>query len=505
MNVDWRQVWRTVKAHLAGPVGSVLFHVLVILVLVKFAVSEGSKAGVEVEVQMLDTRADKLELEKEVPKPVEKIETPVEPVVNEERPDVATVNTIDIPSDQNEGTGVGNQDGVGIGSGEAALGQGFEVAMTKSPLVMKGLYANRTAGGRGGAIRRFGGSGRGEDAVLRALRWLKKHQDEDGSWAKTESTHGKDGIKSWAALALLCFLAHNETPSSPEFGQTVEKAMKYLVSQQDANGAFSKESYTHGICTYAICESFALTKIMALKDSMDKAVAFIINGQQPQGGYNYGYAKGNRWDMSVSGWQFQAMKAAKMAGCTNERLDEAMKQAVMFLKTQAYDANRGGFGYSGVPGTPGTSSSPSMTGAGALCMQLMGYPKSKEVLSAMVFLREFQFKWEQSAANPGGKAERGQNRAYAYYYITQAKFQKGGADWKEWNAMFSPALISSQFPDGHWEGGDYGQSVYTTVMCVLMLEVYYRYLPTYQQAAEVAAPADADKPKSGDDVVVDVH
>jgi hypothetical protein len=35
---------------------------------------------------------------------------------------------------------------------------------------------------------------------------------------------------------LLAFLAHNETPASPEFGTTVEKAMKYLVGAQGKDG-----------------------------------------------------------------------------------------------------------------------------------------------------------------------------------------------------------------------------------------------------------------------------
>ena len=53
---------------------------------------------------------------------------------------------------------------------------------------------------------------------------------------------------------------------------------------------------------------------------------------------------------------------------------------------------------------------------------------------------------------------------------------------------------------GHWENGAHGGKVYTTALCTLMLEVYYRYLPTFKHV-EVAAPATAVK---SDDVVVDV-
>jgi hypothetical protein len=307
-----------------------------------------------------------------------------------------------------------------------------------------------------------------------------------------------------AGLALLCFLAHGETPASPEFGATVEKAMKYIVGKQNAKGAFSGNSYEHGICTYAISEGFGLTKIMALKEAMEKGIQVIIDGQQPGGGYDYGYAKKERWDLSVAGWQYQAMKAAKMAGSTNPRLDDAIALSIKFLRTTAHQPNAG-FGYAS------PSSSPSMTGAGTLCLQLLGKPDSPEVRSALKWMNEskssvFDVNWARDDAAPEadkGKRERGKNPVYAWYYITQAKFQKGESDWKEWNPKFTTALVRNQIVEGklgHWEGGDHGAKVYTTALCTLMLEVYYRYLPTFKHV-EVAPAAAAVK---SDDVVVDV-
>jgi hypothetical protein len=84
--------------------------------------------------------------------------------------------------------------------------------------------------------------------------------------------------------------------------------------------------------------------------------------------------------------------------------------------------------------------------------------------------------------------------------VTQAKFQKGGADWDAWNRMFANELVQNQQRDGHWEGGEHGGTVYTTTLCCLMLEVYYRYLPTYKKV-EDTTPVEAT---SDDDVVVDV-
>ncbi len=502
MNIDYQKLMWTLKQHLWGPLGSVILHVILLFMLATFFVGGGQTGKApEVAVTMMETKAEKLEqVEEVVKKELEKVEIPPERDVIADVPNDATISTMDVPSDAPGSGGMGNSEGAGIGSGDASLATGFEVAMAKSPLVMRGLYSSRTAGGRSGALSKYGGSGRGEEAVLRALRWLKAKQDEDGSW-KTED---KTSAPAMAGLALLCFLAHGETPASEEFGLTVEKAMKYLVSMQGSNGGFGRNpfsnhgSYEHGICTYAITEAFGLTKIMALKDAMDKGIQLIINGQQDCGGYDYAYAKGPRWDMSVSGWQFQALKAARMAGCSNEKLEPTITKAIDFLR-KINDPGQGGFGYSGSDGAPG-GSTVSMTGAGTLCLQLLGKPDCKEVQSGLKWLndRQVAVDWSTGQAN--------KVPVYGWYYITQAKFQKGGADWKAWNAMFSPALIRAQIVEGklgHWEGGDHGGTVYTTALCCLMLEVYYRYLPTFKHV-EAAPEAGAAAASKTDDVVVGV-
>jgi hypothetical protein len=80
---------------------------------------------------------------------------------------------------------------------------------------------------------------------------------------------------------------------------------------------------------------------------------------------------------------------------------------------------------------------------------------------------------------------------YAWYYHTRACLCFGGAAWLKWNRWFQDEIIGAQSPDGSWpvSGGKgvgpqnleskTGQ-VYRTALCMLMLEVFYRYLPTLQ-------------------------
>lgn len=466
---------------------SIGISLLIVIALVTFAVGQALKKDSTVDVVVMTPEMVKLD---QLNEEIQRIEEPP-PTENfsSDAPIVGDAAAVDIPGPR--------------------MADSTPVSATpiynRSPLILKGLAGtmqNRTASARTGARRDFGGSERSEAAVLAALRWLKNHQDPDGSWRTSDSVDAT----AMAGLALLCFLAHNETPSSEEFGQTVEKAMKYIVSKQAKNGSFGRE-YTHGICTYALSEGFALTKIMALRDAVEKGLDVIVNGQQPTGGYNYKYEKGDRWDLSVAGWQFQAMKAAKMAGLGSDRLNSAIKLGLDFLQKEAFAPNRGGFGYSGKPGAQGGSATPSMTGAGTLCMQLLGMPNAPEVRAGLDFLKDLPCAWTNGTPpSPkldvvAKKAATVKNPVYAWYYVTQAKFQAGGKDWERWNNLFSAALVSGQAEDGHWDYGDHGGAVYTTTLCCLMLEVYYRYLPTYKHVEETVEA----KATASDDVVVEVN
>ena len=135
-----------------------------------------------------------------------------------------------------------------------------------------------------------------------------------------------------------------------------------------------------------------------------------------------------------------------------------------------------------------------MTGVGTLCLQMLGKPTSPQARIGLKTLHKAELDWPDS-----GKAG-----VYSGYYVTQAKFQSGDkAEWLRWNKLMQNKLLARQNPDGHWEQGDYdnGSHVYTTALCTLMLEVYYRYLPTYAKQPESVPLKD----RSPEEVSVDVR
>lgn len=314
-----------------------------------------------------------------------------------------------------------------------------------------------------------------ERAVAGSLRWLKTHQQPDGSWA------GQDPA-AMTGLALLAYLAHGETPGSPDYGPTVRRALEYLILKQDSSGNFSKNVYSHAIATYAMAEAFTLTRIMSIRTSMERGAAVIINGQQQSGGFDYNYSKGARFDTSVSGWQIQAMKAAFIAGSDQPGLKDALQKSIRFLQTLSFARDGSGFVYSGETTSPPAGGAKwTMTGVGTLCLQLLGAGAAPQARQGLKLLSDLPFDWPRDA----------KPSVYGFYYVTQAKFQAGNhAAWDRWNRQMQQTLLRAQQPDGRWEGGDYdqGSHVYTTTICTLMLEVYYRYLPTLQKVPNEATP-----------------
>ena len=466
MDSTIKALHKNVMEWMAGPTGSVTIHVALILTLLFLVDFSTKEKQSEIEVKVIDVDDQKLDELLEDLKPPEElpemVDTVTPPDVNMDMtppPDIQdfaaapvmdTVTELDIASD------------------------------AVSPIIMKNLapgnMANRSGAGRAASISAFGGQwGQyAEAAVLRALEWLRINQNQDGSWGTSDK-------EAMAGLGILTYLAHGETTASEKYGQTVERAIRYLVARQNEKGEFAKTdttagTYSQAICVYALSEAYGMTRIPSLKSVMEKGVQLLIDGQQAKGGYDYKFLKGDRRDTSLGGWCCQAMKAAYIAGAENAKLHEAMEKAVEDMKS--VQKEDGSFYYSKIGGSHSTHS---ITAVAVLSMQLLGHAGDKEVKGGLNFLGDASCNWKNPPEWP----------MYAWYYIAQTKFHQGGASWTGWNNQFAPQFIRNQNPDGSWNspglamkqgvsGRENMHPVYATTLAALTLQVYYRFLPTYQ-------------------------
>ena len=330
-------------------------------------------------------------------------------------------------------------------------------------------------------LRKSGGQDRAEKAVRSALEWLTKTQNADGSFGAKYKT-------AMTGLTLLAYLGHCETPESPKFGESVVKAALYLMESGKKNDGMmiaekggNSPAYEHGIATYALAELFTMTKesgkeIPRLESVLKKSVAIIVKGQTDMGGWAYGYRLNGREDMSVVGWQVQALKAAYNTGRDFRGVEDALDNAMVY-EEKIQDAE-GAFKY----GPEDARGKQSLTGAALLGMQVWGHMDSAAYKKGMDYLTK-----KVSKNPPLG------NNFYQPYYNTQAFFLHEGQPWEDYNKNFQSKLLDAQNADGSWTGpnvgGHGGEDSHTmnTAWGCLMLEVYYRYLPTTEKVKDLKA------------------
>src|SRR5262249_27505528 len=202
------------------------------------------------------------------------------------------------------------------------------------------------------------------------------------------------------------------------YGAAITKGIRWVLAQQKPSGLISgmygMEMYHHGISTLMLAEVMGMNDAKLAKElrpKLEKAVTVILIAQNKQANVNQGGWRYNVLnydaDLSVTGWQLLALRAAKNLGCdiSAERIDLAVGYIL-----RSRDASTGGFCY-----TPGGRVTMSCTGTGVLALELAGKDRrlSRESLQAGSFILKNPPQWGD------------EHFSYAIYYCSQATFQLG--------------------------------------------------------------------------------
>jgi hypothetical protein len=499
--------FRTITERFGGPVASIAINAIIVLVMINVVVFKTLDTGRDVQVQVIENDQTP-ELEQELQKldelpPDENLMAPAETAeaVPDTPPDEFDSNSLDLA--------------------------GLAVSSVQSPLTMQGLFAGRSEGARAERLQKFSG-GYGEKieaSVVRGLEWLASQQKPGGKWGEVSKYNQTWHDRKWTSsmgndqrtarltsLCLLAFLAHGETPQSAQFGDTVQRAIEYLIAQQDpGTGLFvplaesrpekSGEDlgvYSHAQATYALAEAYALTRAPVLKRPVERGIQVIIKGQLANGAWGNWYEQ-NIADASATSWQIQALKAAAAAGIQLGGLDTTMQKAIGGVN-YLYKGEGVWYYRKGEVLAAPREGGPIMSGAMVLSLQLLGLQNDPMVLAGLRYMNDFGVtEWNKAWENPINKSL---PATYEWYYNTQAVFQRGGSRWTSWNAAFAPMLLSHQHPEGWWLGigQELGEEqVYSTSLCTLALQVYYRILPTFQKIEPRAPKVTFD-----DDVIITI-
>ncbi len=362
---------------------------------------------------------------------------------------------------------------------------GQDVAPKADLMQRVGTFSGTGLEGRGQAsramlVREGGGTEGSEKAVQLALKWLQQHQNPDGSWSFQHLGGRCDcrdpgsldmAFNGATALALLPFLGAGHTHREGQYQREVQAGLYYLLSHQKPDGSFAESGgnlYSHGLAAITLSEAYAMTQDKALLRPAQAALDYIAFAQDPVGG-GWRYVAKQPGDTSVVGWQLMALKSGRMAYLHVDQ--QVFASASRFLDSVQTDSGAA-YGYA----DPGERAS--TTAIGLLCRMYLGWGREEPALLRGV---------ERLSRSGHSDVD-----MYYNYYATQVMRHMEGKVWKKWNEGMREFLVKSQETKGHEAGSwfmgknhssETGGRLYCTAMATMILEVYYRHLPLYRQAA----------------------
>jgi hypothetical protein len=276
-------------------------------------------------------------------------------------------------------------------------------------------------------------------------------------------------------LALLPFLGAGHTHREGTYQDVVGRGLYYLASRMivTAEGGDLQEGtmYAQGLAAIALCEAYAMTGDETLRPTGQSAIDFIVAAQHKRGGWRY--VPGQPGDTTVTGWQVMALKSAQLA---HFKVPLPTWYAVARFLDSVEAGDGAYYGYL-VP-----EKRPTTTAIGLLCRMYLGWPRDHTPLVQGV----------EYLSNRGPSA----NNMYFNYYAAQVLRHYGGPAWDRWNVELRDRLIGTQARDGHESGSwqfaephtrEAGR-LYNTAMAIMILEVYYRYMPLYSERTFRAQP-----------------
>lgn len=351
-----------------------------------------------------------------------------------------------------------------------------------------------------------------EKSIELGLRFLARHQSNDGSWSLSNFGAGRRGYErektalhsdvAATGLCLLAFLGAGYHHQDDHYKDVVAGGIDYLLKNQKANGDLFVDQdpessravwlYSHGICTIALCEAYGMTQDPDLRGPAQKAIDFIVESQNKDlGGWRYSPGYGS--DTSVTGWMMMALKSGELARLdiprdTFDRIEDWLNEA------QESDTQRHLYVYNPLaPDTPeqrhGLEPSKTMTSVGLLMRLYSGWRRDNSHM-----IKGARYLMQNLPAN--GTRLNNERDTYYWYYATQVMFHMGGKFWEAWNERLHPLLVDSQITTGPMAGSwdprnpvpdrwaPHAGRIYVTTMNLLSLEVYYRHLPIYEDTAK---------------------
>lgn len=304
-------------------------------------------------------------------------------------------------------------------------------------------------------------------AIDKGLKFLLSAQRQSGEIGNFNYYIGV------SALSGLAMFAAGYTPSSPKFGNAIEKIAKFLIKNQLRNGyiiektgqsRFHGHSYALIFLTYVYSELKGRSSTLDrddLKARIIKAIKILENNQLPDGGFPYSpgdnFAENSTVVCCVS-----ALRSARDAGFKIK--SSVIKKGNDYIRKCANPDGSFAYNLSSRPGGP------VMTANGIVNLIFYGNWKKDENLIKKGFAN-LKPLYEQGDLLQGWDME-----YYGTFYGALALYYLDEELWKKWFSKVAEKIINAQAPNGSWPGQQYGVA---TPFALLILQIPKKILPLF--------------------------
>jgi squalene cyclase len=284
------------------------------------------------------------------------------------------------------------------------------------------------------------------------------------------------------SLGGLAWMAGGSTPEEGPCSDNVKKAMIYLLELAEARqdgciaGRNEKRStYGHGFAMLFLATCYGVESNpdyeKRIRVVLTNAINILYKGQSKSGGWLYTPTGGGD-EGSTTGLVLQGLRACRNVGIKVPK--EMIDKAVGHMKSlQNPD---GGIAYSS---SFRGGSRPALAAQALACFYAAGiYDRQSGGLGPEAAMVEKLWRYIKAM----GDDDSGYRGFYFYhhFYMTQAMYHRGGAEWESHYRNVSKHLLETQAANGTWVGDDVGPT-YGTAMGCIILQIPYGYLPACEK------------------------
>ena len=305
----------------------------------------------------------------------------------------------------------------------------------------------------------------------RGLQYLAATQTENGDWPGGGSRTGPGGT----GLGLMAFLASGEDPNFGLYSNHVRRALRSIITAQDANtGILGQSMYHHGFAMLGLAEAYgAVDERNLWPDRQGPAV------DRP--GPRAGRPRGDHLAEEEPARRLAVLARRHRRRHLGQRRGPGRPaRGPQRRHRGARRVDRQGDRLLQVDDRPppGRSPTPAAWAASATRLARISIATLVYAVARRKDLPEYKatLGLPQAAARTAAQGNTPNTRRY---YQAQALFQGDVDAWEKWNKLLVRQLKQAQQPDGSFQG-QFGPA-FSTSMSLLALALNYRFLPIYER------------------------